>query len=96
MSRKALRKRGPIRNSHRKRTGRAHKMAGAARAPAETKPEDVVADFVDANARTLKISLNPEWRGGVVFNLRLILRLAALVDQFPLPDDTEPGPVFHA
>jgi Protein of unknown function (DUF4089) len=97
MSRKAIRKRSPFRRkSHRKATGRADKVAGAARAPVETKPKDVIPDLVDANARALKIPLNATWRGGVVFNLRLILRLAALVDQFPLPDDTEPGPVFHA
>ena len=33
---------------------------------------------------------------GVKFNLELILRIAALVDEFPLPDEAEPAPVFHA
>ena len=49
-----------------------------------------------ASAEALNLRINPEWRDGVRFNLGLILRLGALVDGFALPDDTEPGPVFHA
>ena len=33
---------------------------------------------------------------GLNFNLQLVLRHATLVDEFPLPDDAEPAPVFHA
>ena len=33
---------------------------------------------------------------GVKFNLQLVLRHAALVDEFALPDDAEPAPVFQA
>jgi len=40
--------------------------------------------------------LDPAWREGITFNLRLILRHAKLVDEFPLPDHTEPAPVFYA
>ncbi|HEX3936096.1 MAG TPA: DUF4089 domain-containing protein [Xanthobacteraceae bacterium] len=42
------------------------------------------------------MALDPSWQAGVKFNLRLILIHAAKVDGFPLPDDTEPAPVFHA
>jgi Protein of unknown function (DUF4089) len=42
------------------------------------------------------LPLEPAWRPGIKFNLNLILRIAALVDEFPLPDDAEPAPVFHA
>ena len=52
--------------------------------------------MLTAGAEALKLPINPAWRGGVKFNLGLILRLGALVDGFALPDDTEPGPVFHA
>jgi hypothetical protein len=97
MSRKAIRKRSPVRrNSRRKATGGAGKVVGKARVPVKPKAEDLIADLVDASARALRIRLDAAWRGGVAFNLGLILRLAALVDQFPLPDHTEPGPVFHA
>ncbi|HWZ09736.1 MAG TPA: DUF4089 domain-containing protein [Xanthobacteraceae bacterium] len=40
--------------------------------------------------------IDPAWRGGVRFNLQLLLMVAARVDEFPLPDDAEPAPVFHA
>jgi len=48
------------------------------------------------NAQALALPLDPAWRGGVNFNLRLILELGMRVDEFPLPDDAEPAPVFHA
>lgn len=60
------------------------------------KPAGVVDALVAANAQALGLSLDPAWRGAVKFNLQLILRLAALIDEFPLPDDIEPAPVFHA
>ena len=34
--------------------------------------------------------------GGAERNLEVTLRLAALVEEFPLPDDAEPAPVFKA
>ncbi|MGA7790278.1 MAG: DUF4089 domain-containing protein [Xanthobacteraceae bacterium] len=52
--------------------------------------------LVPAGAQALGLVLDPAWEPGVAFNLRLILRLGALVDEFPLPDDAEPAPIFHA
>ena len=49
-----------------------------------------------ASAQALGLTLDPAWQAGVKFNLQLILRHAALVDEFALPDDAEPAPVFHA
>jgi hypothetical protein len=57
---------------------------------------DAIGSLVAANIQALSQPFDPAWRDGIKFNLQLILRLAALVDEFPLPDDTEPGPVFHA
>jgi hypothetical protein len=57
---------------------------------------DTLDTLITASAHELKLPLEPAWRPGVKFNLNLILRIAALVDEFPLPDDAEPGPVFHA
>jgi hypothetical protein len=63
-------------------------------------PKPALPDALDvlimATAQELKLPLEPAWRPGVKFNLNLILRIAALVDEFPLPDDAEPAPVFHA
>ena len=36
------------------------------------------------------------WRPAVKANLQVSLRLARLVDEFPLPDETEPASVFSA
>jgi hypothetical protein len=49
-----------------------------------------------ASAQALKLPVHEGWHDGIRFNLELIFRIAALVDEFFLPDDTEPGPVFHA
>jgi Protein of unknown function (DUF4089) len=72
------------------------KRAGPVRAAAKTKPENSVDAFVVASAQALGLALDPAWHKSIAFNLRLILRHAALVDEFGLPDDAEPAPVFHA
>ena len=66
------------------------------RASAKAKREDTIDALVTANARALGLTLDPAWYNSIAFNLRLILRHAALVDEFALPDDAEPAPVFHA
>jgi Protein of unknown function (DUF4089) len=75
----------------------------AARAKKPTKrhappvaPNDAIDGLVAASAHVLGLNIEPAWHGGVKFNLQLILRIGALVDEFPLPDDTEPAPVFDA
>ncbi len=70
-------------------------------APSKTKKIEAPAvdpldALVAASARALKLPIDPDWHAGVKFNLQLILRLAALVDEFPLGDEAEPAPVFHA
>jgi hypothetical protein len=67
-----------------------------ARATAKTKREDSIEALVRSNAQALGLALDPAWHDSIAFNLRLILRHAALVDEFALPDEAEPAPVFHA
>ena len=67
----------------------AHVRAG----PAADEPLD---DFVDAAALALRLRLDPQWRTAVADNLDLILRVAAAFDDFRLPDEAEPAPVFKA
>jgi 1-carboxybiuret hydrolase subunit AtzG-like len=67
-----------------------------ARVAAKTRPENSIDALVAASAQALGLTLNQAWHDSVAFNLRLILRHAALVDAFALPDDAEPAPVFHA
>lgn len=84
-----------------RKAGRKAKSARAKRprsasVAAKAKREDSIDALVTANAQALGLTLDPAWHDSVAFNLRLILRHAALVDEFALPDDAEPAPVFHA
>jgi hypothetical protein len=95
MKRKVRRK---AKSARAKNPARAKSPVGAksrARA-AKTKRADAIDAFVTATAQALGLELDPAWHDSVAFNLRLILRHAALVDEFALPDDAEPAPVFHA
>jgi hypothetical protein len=51
--------------------------------------------YVDAAAELVGMPLDPAHRPGVVLNLGRIAQMAALVMEFPLPDDTEPAPVYQ-
>jgi hypothetical protein len=57
-------------------------------------PFDAAA-YVDAVALLVGLSLDPAHRPGVILNLERIAEMAGLVMAFPLPDDTEPAPVFR-
>ena len=90
-------KRKKTRNAKPTRAKRGTKRNAPAKAAAgvEAKPGAVDA-LVSAGTQALGIALDPEWHAGVKFNLQLILRHAALIDEFALPDDAEPTPVFRA
>jgi hypothetical protein len=53
-------------------------------------------DYIDAVAMALSLPIDPAWKPAVRANLEVSLRLAGLVDQFPLPDEAEPAGVFTA
>jgi hypothetical protein len=53
-------------------------------------------NFVAAAAPALGLQMDPAWEASVIFNLQLIMRHAAIVNEFTLPDDAEPAPVFRA
>jgi hypothetical protein len=74
----------------------AKKTVTAKPRPAAAAQPDAVDMLIAASTETLKLPLDPSWHGGVKFNLQLILRLGAVVDEFPLPDDAEPAPIFRA
>jgi hypothetical protein len=57
-------------------------------------PLDIEA-YVDAAAALVGLPIEPAHRPGIVLNLRRIADLAALVMEFPLPDDIEAAPVFE-
>ena len=59
-------------------------------------PADPLDDYIDAVSKALALTVDDAWRPAVRANLEVSLRLARLVDDFPLPDETEPASVFAA
>jgi hypothetical protein len=53
-------------------------------------------DYIDAVAKALALPVEDAWRPAVRANLEVSLRLARLVDEFSLPDETEPASVYSA
>jgi hypothetical protein len=51
--------------------------------------------YVDAAAALIGLPIDPAHRPGVVFNLERLAQMAALVMEFPLPEEAEPAPVFR-
>jgi Protein of unknown function (DUF4089) len=52
--------------------------------------------YIDAVATALALPIEQAWRPAVRANLEVSLGLAKLVDEFPLPDETEPASIFSA
>jgi hypothetical protein len=59
-------------------------------------PKDPLDDFIVAAAEALALPIEAAWRPAVRQHLEVTLRFARLVEEFDLPDDAEPAPVFRA
>ena len=57
---------------------------------------DPLDDFIDAVSKALALPVEEAWRPAVRANLEVSLRLGRMVDEFALPDETEPAPIFTA
>jgi Protein of unknown function (DUF4089) len=57
---------------------------------------DSLDDYIAAVGKALSLPIDDAWKPAVRANLEVSLRLARLVDEFPLPDETEPASVFAA
>jgi len=57
---------------------------------------DPLDDYIDAVSKALGLSVDEAWKPAVKANLDVSLRLARLVDEFALADETEPASVFAA
>ena len=55
---------------------------------------DPLDNYIDAVSKALALPIKEEWRPAVRANLEVSLRLARLVDEFPLPDEIEPASVY--
>jgi Protein of unknown function (DUF4089) len=59
-------------------------------------PADLIDDYIASVGAALGLPIEDAWWPAVRANLEVSLRLARLVDEFPLPDETEPASVFSA
>jgi hypothetical protein len=57
---------------------------------------DMIDDYIAAVGSALGLPIEDAWMGAVRANLEVSLRMARLVDDFPLPDEAEPASVFTA
>ena len=57
---------------------------------------DPLDNYIDAVSNALALRIDDAWKPAVRANLEVSLKLARLVDEFPLPDETEPACVFAA
>jgi Protein of unknown function (DUF4089) len=57
---------------------------------------DPLDDYIDAVSKALAMPVEDAWKPAVKANLEASLRLARLVDEFSLSDETEPASVFAA
>ena len=53
-------------------------------------------DYIDAVSKALGLPVDEAWKPAVTRQSRGVAGLARLVDEFPLPDQTEPASVFAA
>jgi hypothetical protein len=60
------------------------------------KISDPLDDYIDAVSKALALPIDAAWKPAVRANLEVSLRLARLVDEFPLSDEAEPASVFAA
>jgi hypothetical protein len=72
------------------------KASGARGTLAGDQHRDFIDRLVATSAQALGLTIDPAWRESVTFNLRLVLDHAARVEAFPLADEAELAPVFHA
>ena len=57
---------------------------------------DPLDEYIDAVSKALALPIDAAWKPSVRANLEVSLRIARLVDEFALPDQTEPASVFAA
>jgi hypothetical protein len=61
--------------------------------PMPTEPLD---DYIDAVASALALPIDAAWKSAVRANLDVTLKMARMVQEFPLPDEIEPASIYEA
>jgi hypothetical protein len=57
---------------------------------------ELLDDYIDAVSAALGLPIEDAWKPSVRANLEVTLKLARMVDEFPLPDETEPASIYAA
>lgn len=57
---------------------------------------DKLDNYIDAVADALALPIEDAWRPAVRANIEVTLKMARMVDEFPLPDETEPASIYAA
>jgi hypothetical protein len=53
-------------------------------------------NYMDAVAAALALPIDEAWRPAVRANLEITLKMARMVDEFPLPDEAEAASIYAA
>jgi hypothetical protein len=58
--------------------------------------DDITEAWIRSSAAMLNIPLETAWLPTIRANVEVTFRFAKLVEEFPLPDEAEPAPVYEA
>ncbi len=59
-------------------------------------PTEPLDDYIDAVAKALALPIDAAWKPAVRSNLDVTLKMARMVQEFPLPDEIEPASIYEA
>lgn len=59
-------------------------------------PTDPLDDYIDVVAAALALPVEPAQKPAIRANLNVTLKMARLVQEFPLPDEIEPANIYEA
>ena len=59
-------------------------------------PTDPLDDYIDVVASALALPVDAAWKPAIRANLDVTLKMARLVQEFPLPDEIEPASIYEA
>ncbi len=59
-------------------------------------PTDPLDDYIDTVSAAMGLTIDPAWKPAVRANLDVTLKMARLIEEFPLPDEIEPANIYEA
>jgi len=58
-------------------------------------PTDPLDTYIDAVAEALALPVEEAWKPAIRANLDVSLKMARMVQEFPLPDEIEPASIYR-